>query len=165
MRISFECQSEPQAGVIMPIIIWGSRGLTSTVDRGEFHCPKCDRREEYTLKQTRPWFTLYFIPIFPVGGGQRYVECAGCGQAYKESVLEYEAPSEGDRLAAEVYEDLRDGASLDSAKRKLTKQGSMAEAEAEELVMKMCDGKPQVCSCGQRLHPEVRECRYCGGKL
>jgi hypothetical protein len=148
----------------MPIIIWGSRGLSSVVDRGEFHCPRCDQREEYAVQASRRWFTLYFIPIFPISGTDRYVECLGCGQAYKESVLEYEPPSESERTASAAYEELRDGASLDSVKRKLVKNG-MPDVEAEELLLKMCEDSPTLCSCGQRLHPDVRECRYCGSSL
>ncbi len=51
----------------MPIIIWGSRGLTSTVEDGEFYCPQCDAREEYTLKQVRPSSRCFSFPFFPLG--------------------------------------------------------------------------------------------------
>jgi zinc-ribbon family len=148
----------------MPIIIWGSRGLNSTVESGTFHCPACERQREYDLKESRRWFTLYFIPIFPISGTQRYVECQRCGQAFKESVLDYEAPSKTDRILTQVYDDLTDGASLDSLKRKLVQQG-MADDEAEDLLVKMCDGQPKQCVCGQRLHPDVAECSYCGARL
>src|SRR5258707_12629593 len=47
---------------VMPFIIWGSRGITSELSCGEIFCPQCDAQEEYTLKQVRPYFTLYFIP-------------------------------------------------------------------------------------------------------
>jgi hypothetical protein len=152
---------EPPA---MPIIIWGSRGVTSNLEHGRFFCPGCRSREEYTLKQVRRYFTIYFIPLFPLGQGQTYVECDNCGRTYKESVLEYEPPSEGEQLLARVYDELKDGASVDSQKRTLLESG-MSDAEAEETLVKMRDGKPQQCSCGQRLHPDVRECAYCGGKL
>jgi hypothetical protein len=148
----------------MPIIIWGSRGLTSTVERGEFFCPQCDAREEYTLKQQRPWFTLYFIPVFPIGGAQRYVECRGCGRTFKEVVLTYEPPSEADRVLSRVYEELKDGVSLDSLQRRLVREG-MSEEQAGEILQKMCEGRPKQCQCGQRLHPDISECMYCGGKV
>jgi hypothetical protein len=148
----------------MPIILWGSRGVTSTVEHGTFYCPNCQAREDYALKRVRPFFTLYFIPIFPIGGGQTYVECASCGQAYKESVLEYEPPGEGQQLLARAYDELRNGTALDSVRRRLV-EGGMDDAEAEEVLLKMCEGKPRQCICGQRFHPDVEECAYCGGRL
>jgi zinc ribbon protein len=148
----------------MPIIIWGSRAITSTLEHGEFFCPRCNAPGEYSLKRVRPWFTLYFIPFFPIGGGQRYVECDRCRQPYPEDVLHYQPPNETDRFLAEVYDDLKGGTSVDALQRKLVRQG-MAESEAEQLLTKMCEGKPQQCTCGQRFHPDVRECMYCGGNL
>jgi zinc-ribbon family len=148
----------------MPIIIWGTRGITSTVDQGEFFCPHCDAREEYALKRIRPFFTLYFIPLFPVGGGQRYVECHGCRQTFKEEVLDYQPPSEAERLFARAYEDLRAGVSLESARQTLIERG-VAEADVEEVLDKMCDGRPRACACGLHFHPDVRKCLSCGRTL
>lgn len=70
------------------IIIWGSRGITSTLGSGSFRCPGCKRKTDYFHKQVRPFFTIYFIPIFPTGAGQRYVECTRCQNVFYEHVLE-----------------------------------------------------------------------------
>src|SRR5438105_2443720 len=107
----------------MPIIIWGSRGLTSTLDSGQFYCPGCDDRRDYHLRQVREFFTLYFIPLIPMGGARRYVECATCGGTYKEEVLSMEPPSEADRLMASLYESLQQGASLKEAETRLVDIG------------------------------------------
>src|SRR5262249_30004640 len=156
--------SPPSRGAAaMPIIIWGSRSLSSTVESSTFHCPTCERQREYDLKESRRWFTL-FIPLFPISGTQRYVECQRCGRSFKESVLDDEAPSKAGRILTQVYDDLIDGASLDSLKHKLVQQG-MAEDEAEDLLVKMCAGQPRQCVGGQRLHPDVAECSYCGARL
>jgi hypothetical protein len=148
----------------MPIIIWGSRGVTSTLDQGEFYCPECDDREEYVLKQVRPFFTLFFIPIFPIGAAQRYLECRGCGNAFSEEVLDYRPPSERDRLLARFYDELRSGTCLEVLRRKLVSRG-MDEEAAEKALVEMCDGVPIQCQCRRRYHPRVRECSECGAKL
>jgi len=148
----------------MPIILFGSRGVTSTVEQGDFYCPQCDRREEYDLKQVRPFFTLFFIPIFPIGGGQRYVECLGCGGTFKERVLDYEPPSETDRLVAQFYNELKTGTSLEVIQQKLV-NGGMETEKAEEILLSMCDGRPLRCSCGRRYHPQVPKCSECGADL
>src|SRR5262249_46290782 len=129
----------------MPIVIWGSRGLTSTVDSGRFFCPGCGGKTHYDLKQTRPWFTLYFIPIFPTGAGQRYVECRSCGQAYQERVLDFQPPAggqreeeeepasdEGEQALSSAYEDLRRGSSLEKVSGNLVNDQGWPEAEAEK---------------------------------
>ena len=148
----------------MPIIIWGSRGVTSTLEQGEFYCPQCDSREEYALKQVRPFFTLFFIPLFPIGAAQRYVECRGCNDAFQEGVLDYRPPSEKDRLLAQFYGELKTGTSLEVLKRKLTGRGLGAD-EAEAALREMCDGEPRPCACGRRYHPSVRQCSECGAEL
>ncbi len=148
----------------MPIIIWGSRGINRTVETGEFYCPACDATEEYQLRQVRPFFTLFFIPIFPIGGADRYVQCLGCRQVFREEVLEYEPPSETERLAAQFFNELRTGTSLDVIQRKMVNQG-MTEAQAVKLLDRMCEGRVATCRCGQRFHPEVTKCSHCGADL
>ena len=37
----------------------------------------------------RTWFTLYFLPIFPIGTKGYYVECQECAGTFKPEVLAY----------------------------------------------------------------------------
>ena len=30
----------------------------------------------------RPWFTAFFIPVFPMGGGRRFTQCSNCGASF-----------------------------------------------------------------------------------
>jgi tetratricopeptide (TPR) repeat protein len=34
-------------------------------------------------KAARPWFTLYFIPIVPVGAKRRFCQCLNCGTQFR----------------------------------------------------------------------------------
>ena len=63
-------------------------------------------------KAVREWFTLYFIPVFPIGGKTTYVECEGCRGTFKESVLELEPPTETQILVTKVAE-FKDEADID----------------------------------------------------
>lgn len=72
------------------MIIWGTRGLTSQVQAGEFHCPRCGSARPYSLKRVRNFFTLYFIPIIPLNVAGRYVECRSCGGTFTEETLSYD---------------------------------------------------------------------------
>jgi hypothetical protein len=41
----------------------------------------------YTHKAVRNWFTLYFVPVIPMGRRGEYVECSSCGGTYGVEVL------------------------------------------------------------------------------
>ena len=61
------------------MIIFGWRGRTSIEQNGLFNCPVCNAKTQYVVSRSRPWFTVFFIPIFPVGSGIRAMICASCG--------------------------------------------------------------------------------------
>jgi hypothetical protein len=145
----------------VPIIIWGSRGLTSTLQSGSFYCPSCDGESDYILKQVRPFFTLYWLPLFPIGGAERYVECRRCGGAFKEGVLSMEAPSEGQRFLRRMYNDLQTGSSLQDVENRLVSAG-MEPDHAREVVKEMGEGDTWTCSaCGDTYLRAVRRCTRC----
>lgn len=145
----------------MPIVIWGSRGITSNLREGRFFCPHCNNDANYTLKEVRPYFTLYYIPLFPTGSGQRYVECSHCGSVFAEEVLEMEAPTEGQRQFQQIFHDLHLGASLDDAEKELVAMG-MEPIQARNLLEELSEGKFWICNgCSQRYLNEVKRCRTC----
>jgi hypothetical protein len=168
----------------MPIIFYGSRGIVSHLASGEFFCPHCGTRGRYQLKQVRRFFTLYFIPLFPIGGGMRFVECDQCGSQFQEGVLHYEPPPEtqpqlpedydrlvdgrrvGDteRLLRAAQEELLGGTSLGKVQSKLVELG-YDSARAEAILQEMCGGEPRKCVCGRRYHPQVLQCSECEAKL
>ena len=49
------------------MIFFGTKGRAIEMDKGNFHCPNCNSNRDYSKKYVQTWFTLYFIPIFPVG--------------------------------------------------------------------------------------------------
>src|SRR5262245_23672385 len=145
----------------MPIVIWGSRGLTSTLDSGRFYCPRCDGEANYTLKKVRPFFTIYFIPIFPIGAAERYVECGHCRGTFKEEVLDMEPPTEGQRALTRLYNDLQTGSSLEDVEARLESMG-MERDRAREIVGEMTEGDTWVCkTCGDHYVRAVRRCTRC----
>ena len=70
------------------ILIWGFRARAKTVSTGEFFCSHCGADRSYVLQQIRRWFTLFFIPLFPVGKrlGEQ-VRCSTCGTLFRPEVL------------------------------------------------------------------------------
>jgi uncharacterized tellurite resistance protein B-like protein len=76
---------------MLAIIIFGTRGVTSTIKDGRFHCPQCDTEKSYRHRKVTQFFTLYFIPVIPLGAKGTYVECQSCRNTYIERVLELSA--------------------------------------------------------------------------
>lgn len=72
------------------MIIWGSRGLTSTLEECQLPCPQCGGMQPGRLKQVRNFFTIYFIPIIPLNVAGRFVECSMCAGTFGEEILSYD---------------------------------------------------------------------------
>ncbi len=73
------------------MIIFGSRNRITDLDQGTFACPRCQTNQRFQRRLSRRWFTLYFMPIFPVESGTEFVECGLCASAWKPSVLQLPA--------------------------------------------------------------------------
>lgn len=71
------------------MIIFGTRGVTSSAEKGAFNCPRCQGRRNYDRKRVRRFFTLYFIPVIPLDQLGEYIECQVCGGTFEEAVLSY----------------------------------------------------------------------------
>jgi uncharacterized tellurite resistance protein B-like protein len=70
------------------MIIFGTRGVKSNIATGTFHCPQCEKNTEYRHRKVHKFFTLYFIPIIPLGSLGEYVECRICKGTFIPRVLE-----------------------------------------------------------------------------
>lgn len=84
------------------MIIFGTRGLTSVAGTGVFHCPRCGPQRTYSHKRVNRWFTLYFIPVLPIGSAGEYVECEGCAGTFGPEVLHYNPEEERRQIIDQV---------------------------------------------------------------
>jgi tellurite resistance protein len=82
------------------MIIFGTRGITTTPERGNFHCPRCQTTRPYNLKRVRRFFTLYFIPVIPLDKLGEYVECPTCQGTYSPEILTYDPAESNKQLEA-----------------------------------------------------------------
>lgn len=85
------------------MIIFGTRGVKSTMQAGDFMCPQCATTTPYKFKKVTRFFTLYFIPLIPLGKLGEYVECQTCKGTFVPRVLEYD-PNKGRNEFQAVYE-------------------------------------------------------------
>ena len=86
------------------MIIFGTKGRSIKMDSGEFHCPNCNTQRTYNKKYVQDWFTLYFIPTFPVGSKKNeHIECEECSSIYHLDVIDHK-PGLNDEEMASEYE-------------------------------------------------------------
>lgn len=71
------------------MIIWGSKARKTTGQSGAFFCPSCKDDRRFTTYKWQKYFTLYFIPLFPMELLGSYVQCAGCRGEFTPTVLEH----------------------------------------------------------------------------
>lgn len=69
------------------MIIYGVTTLTPVVETKPFHCPHCRSQRNGTVRAMNRWFTLYFIPIIPLGTRGHYVTCEYCSGEFSTDVL------------------------------------------------------------------------------
>lgn len=69
------------------MIIYGYRNREIVRGTGSFYCSKCAVQRPYKHKKVVRYFTLFFIPLFPLGTLSEYVECGVCGRTYKPEIL------------------------------------------------------------------------------
>ncbi len=92
---------------MLNLIIFGTRGVTTTAEEGEFYCPSCEIQTHYAHKRVRRFFTLYFIPLIPLDVLGEYIECSACAGTYQLEVLQLSAAGSDVEFEAEFHRAVR----------------------------------------------------------
>ncbi|MCL1915021.1 MAG: zinc ribbon domain-containing protein [Eubacteriaceae bacterium] len=67
------------------IFIGGIQDFKKKVgNTGRFACSQCGNTDFYDLIRVRKWFTLFFVPIFPIST-QYWASCPHCGSGHQIS--------------------------------------------------------------------------------
>lgn len=66
------------------IILFGSRDIVSndSTEPVEARCPRCGVVSAMAGKTVRPWFTLFFLPVFPIGAARKVTQCSNCHASF-----------------------------------------------------------------------------------
>lgn len=76
-------ESRRQKGNDM-IILFGTKAIYKNMGTvGSYSCQRCNNLSEWQFMQYRLWFTLFFIPVFPISRKYEYLQCPICSQTYK----------------------------------------------------------------------------------
>lgn len=70
------------------MIFIGTTNLTRNRGAGQFYCPACGHDQSYRLRSRRPFLTVYFIPLVPIGDAHPFVQCNGCNHRWDPTVLQ-----------------------------------------------------------------------------
>ena len=69
-------------------VLFGTRRMISNDNSQQTvhtQCPRCGQEADLVPKHYRTWFTLFFIPVFPMSGATRFVQCSNCGAGFQVS--------------------------------------------------------------------------------
>jgi len=83
------------------MIIFGTTGIKSTIKEGNFNCPQCESSVPYRHRKVNKFFTLYFIPLIPLGSAGEYVECKHCKGTFVPRVLNYSNENTKDQFLSQ----------------------------------------------------------------
>jgi hypothetical protein len=147
------------------MIIYGTSGREVLIGEGQFHCPQCDSPQHFRHNRITRYFTLYFIPLFPVSNHGEFVQCSQCQGQFVPDVINYRPPSQGERIAHAIRDDVVGGMPLHMAVQKLVTAGADQQT-AQQLVQAAAGGGMAHCQkCDYYYAAAVPACTNCGGHL
>jgi hypothetical protein len=111
------------------------------------------------------YFTLYFVPLFPMGTLGEIVQCQACLREWKPEVLRPDPSSHDERIVNEVRHLLAQGKSIREVRTMLGRRG-MDGASIEKLIGLAATGKQSLCTRCHRVYSStLRSCLECGGEM
>ena len=146
------------------MIIFGTKPRTKTVAKGSFYCPKCQTTRQYEHKKARNYFTLYFVPVFPIGDLGEYVECQTCRMTFQLDVLKLKAPPPKLDLAMllnSVKSNLENGHPVEYVLRDLVSAGLDRDIALTTLKSAIGTARRQCPQCGLSYAANATTCSEC----
>jgi hypothetical protein len=149
------------------LILFGTKTRFKTLSTGQFYCPQCRARQTYALRLARDYFTLYFIPIFPIKTHGEVVTCQTCGTNFQKEVLAASEPANSplERMTREARADLDSGTPIAFARQKLVNIG-LARELVDQTIEQAAGPDRRVCpNDALTYRSTVERCAQCGAVL
>lgn len=147
------------------MIIFGFGARTHKTGSGQFACPRCGVPRSYTRKKARRYFTLYFIPLIPLGELGEFIECDVCHTAYPLAVLDHKAKPAPRALADQLNAlkgVLEGGTPVEYALRDLTAAGLDREVARQSVRAAIGTARRECPQCQLHYAANVSTCKECG---
>jgi transcription elongation factor Elf1 len=150
------------------VIIFGTRVRHKVIGEGKFFCPKCQTQRPYQHKRASRYFTLYFLPVFPMGKMGEFIECQMCGTAFEMSVLNIKGPVQLRpqqatlaQLINSVPERLKAGVPVEYLLRDLTAANVDRDVALNMINPHLTAGRRTCQACGLTYAAGVVMCAEC----
>ena len=127
-------------------ILFGAKTVKTPVKNGlslRKRCDRCHFLSDLHEHSFRQFFTLFFIPIFPVSKGESMLVCKRCEASY------YIQPE--DRLASHLESSFHSGG--------VANKSSAPDAEKLVIVCKYCEGRLRIPITSRRLLVTCPHCK------
>jgi len=111
------------------MLLIGTMNITRTRSTGDFYCPTCGSLRDYRLRARRPFLTIYFIPVIPIGPAEEFVQCSHCKTNSPLVAIQHDERS----FRAEQDLQFRNHA-FEGAAMIVAADGIIAEREIETLI-------------------------------
>ncbi|MBZ0297802.1 MAG: zinc ribbon domain-containing protein [Anaerolineae bacterium] len=150
------------------MIIFGAKPKYKTISSGEFFCPSCQKTRRYERKGGKNYFSLYFIPVFPMGDLDEFIECQTCGRSYHPDVLKQKlskpAPDVA-RLLNMVRTRLENGYPVEYMVRDLTDDGLDRDIALNVVEMAIGSERKICPKCDLTYASSILACADCDQTL
>ena len=149
------------------MIIWGSKGRTKVIGKGQFMCPRCQVLRSYKHKKIGKYFTLYFIPLFQTKNIAEYIECDFCLTPFETTVLDYDPKLQVEiqNFLKKVQKQLNSGMPANAIYQGMIEAGE-SEDVANNVIATATKGKMKACrDCNLVYSDSLSFCASCGKEL
>lgn len=146
------------------MIIFGTRNRFKTLGTGGFYCPHCQTQRNYEHKQAKRYFTLYFVPLIPLGDLGEFVECQTCHMTYTADVLTMKPvpkPVSAIELLNSVKARLLNGDPVEYVVRDLTAAGIEREVATSLITSSIGEARKSCKNCNLSYASSVTLCQEC----
>jgi len=93
------------------ICIWGTTSKERVTDHEGVivQCPGCRQLTRMIGKSMTPYCSIYYIPLFPQGGGRQFLQCTRCGGKFNGDAAAIRREQQGrqSRLDSAISEKMR----------------------------------------------------------
>jgi hypothetical protein len=147
------------------MIIFGTKAKFNTIGSGKFHCPRCQQERDYILKEGKKYFSIYFIPIIPMGDIGQFVECSSCSMTYQPEIINYKPVKKQPdvtRYLNTIKTRLEGGHPVEYMIRDLTAEGLDREVANNMVSMAIGTERKQCPQCELSYAGHITTCNECG---
>ncbi len=80
-------------------VLFGIKEMERQVGAGSFYCPDCRCDNNYTRYAIARYFSIYLIPVIPLGKSGEFVRCNRCSSNYAADIVDLDRREVQDAFA------------------------------------------------------------------